>query len=819
MRTLLLGILIFFTAFSCLFAQVVVIDNFDSSAVNDVYTINSEGPPTVVNISDNHTDFTEGTGSLNFNAVLGAIHPWGTFAELQNPAPEGTYFDWAVNDTLSLWIKVYEAPTLPENMFFRVQLQDQPTPGDDAEMWVYENAVAVDNQTDWYELKIPLVALPSDGNTPPSDSGFTVTPLGWGLPHNNEQLDLDKLISYGLVTVTNAEITDSLKIGYDFFVRTGSRPVPFVIFNGMAVPNNLSLFVWGQSVVFVEEGTGATPGTNSLKWIQGDEWGNGWTGFGYDIAEPLNLGGAWSVDSLKFKMKAPAGTGPVRAQFESGPDGKVGTVFQPIDDGQWHDYAFPLSEFVPQDETASFDSTAIVVFGFMAEASGVAGTEIYFDDVWTGNPVIDVVGPAAPTNVIATPGNYVNIVTWTDVPGETGEIYSVYYSENPITDIHAPGVEVAGYNIPENTELVNHLLRAPVDDQNVTYYYAVVATDEAGNIGDISDNTSAITNLAKGVTIINPAAPPNFAADGDLSDWASITPFRMFPSDGSGTVVTNTTIDGDDDLSVWAYVAMDDQYLYVAFDVTDDIVATDTTKPSYLIDSPDLFLGLYNWHGAPHTFYQSGAEPDYHFRFGRNALMLDNAGGFRLLNQGDPDYYWDEKFEPGYIVEAKIALSAIAAVNGDSLFIPAIGMRIPIDFAINDADATGEREGILTYSPFNEDQSWQDVSRWLYTWYGASWTGVEADGENVVLTYSLEQNYPNPFNPSTQIQYTLEKAGNVSLKVYDMLGREVASLVDENQSAGKHIVNFNAANFATGVYLYRLKTGSFIQVKKMLLLK
>jgi len=146
-------------------------------------------------------------------------------------------------------------------------------------------------------------------------------------------------------------------------------------------------------------------------------------------------------------------------------------------------------------------------------------------------------------------------------------------------------------------------------------------------------------------------------------------------------------------------------------------------------------------------------------------------------------------------------------------------MRIPIDFAINDADATGEREGILTYSPFNEDQSWQDVSRWLYTWYGASWTGVEADGENVVLTYSLEQNYPNPFNPSTQIQYTLEKAGNVSLKVYDMLGREVASLVDENQSAGKHIVNFNAANFATGVYLYRIKTGSFIQIKKMLLLK
>jgi hypothetical protein len=226
---------------------------------------------------------------------------------------------------------------------------------------------------------------------------------------------------------------------------------------------------------------------------------------------------------------------------------------------------------------------------------------------------------------------------------------------------------------------------------------------------------------------------------------------------------------------------------------------------------------LYNWHGAPHTSYQGDDEPDYHFRFGRNAAILDNAGGHRFLEQGDPNYYWDERFSPGYVVEAKISFADIAAVHGN-LFTPIVGMRTPIDFSVNDADATGTREGIITYSPNNQDQSYQDVSRWLYTWIGDQWVGVE-DEENVVLTYELAQNYPNPFNPTTQIQYSLEQSSMVTLRVFDVLGREVATLINENQNAGRHVVDFNASNFASGIYFYRLEAGSFIQVKKMILMK
>jgi len=85
--------------------------------------------------------------------------------------------------------------------------------------------------------------------------------------------------------------------------------------------------------------------------------------------------------------------------------------------------------------------------------------------------------------------------------------------------------------------------------------------------------------------------------------------------------------------------------------------------------------------------------------------------------------------------------------------------------------------------------------------------------------YSLTQNYPNPFNPSTTIKYGIPERKLVELKVYDILGREVITLVNEELDAGYYQVNFNAAHLSSGVYLYQLKTGGFIETKKMLLIR
>ena len=82
--------------------------------------------------------------------------------------------------------------------------------------------------------------------------------------------------------------------------------------------------------------------------------------------------------------------------------------------------------------------------------------------------------------------------------------------------------------------------------------------------------------------------------------------------------------------------------------------------------------------------------------------------------------------------------------------------------------------------------------------------------------FQLFQNYPNPFNPSTTIAYELPKASIVQLTVYDILGRELKTLVNELKQAGRYEATFNASHLASGVYMYRLKAGSFVETKKLL---
>jgi hypothetical protein len=99
-------------------------------------------------------------------------------------------------------------------------------------------------------------------------------------------------------------------------------------------------------------------------------------------------------------------------------------------------------------------------------------------------------------------------------------------------------------------------------------------------------------------------------------------------------------------------------------------------------------------------------------------------------------------------------------------------------------------------------------------------TGISGPIEGPVpVKYALDQNYPNPFNPSTVIQYRMAAAGFVSLKVYNVLGQEVRTLVDGMQAAGNYSVRFEGASLSTGVYFYRLQAGSFVTVRKMLMLK
>jgi hypothetical protein len=91
--------------------------------------------------------------------------------------------------------------------------------------------------------------------------------------------------------------------------------------------------------------------------------------------------------------------------------------------------------------------------------------------------------------------------------------------------------------------------------------------------------------------------------------------------------------------------------------------------------------------------------------------------------------------------------------------------------------------------------------------------------ESLPTEYELSSNYPNPFNPTTRIEYALPEPGLVVLEVYDTLGRLVATLVNESKEAGRHAVDFDATNLASGIYLYRIQAGSFTQTRTMMLVK
>ena len=109
--------------------------------------------------------------------------------------------------------------------------------------------------------------------------------------------------------------------------------------------------------------------------------------------------------------------------------------------------------------------------------------------------------------------------------------------------------------------------------------------------------------------------------------------------------------------------------------------------------------------------------------------------------------------------------------------------------------------------PLGDDTWWPDL------------VGVKQIPNSVPSKYTLSQNYPNPFNPTTNIKYSIPQSGFVTLKVYNMLGQEVATLVNQQQNTGDYNVDFNASNLASGVYMYRIQSGNVSITKKMMLLK
>jgi uncharacterized delta-60 repeat protein len=180
---------------------------------------------------------------------------------------------------------------------------------------------------------------------------------------------------------------------------------------------------------------------------------------------------------------------------------------------------------------------------------------------------------------------------------------------------------------------------------------------------------------------------------------------------------------------------------------------------------------------------------------------------------------------------------AVTLDNQNNVYVTGHTSSLPTSFDYNTIkyNSSGVQQWVATYNGGEQDVARDiivDNSGYVYvTGYSLGTgtdivtikydnvTGIKVIGNELPAEYKLHQNYPNPFNPSTNIEFYVPKSNYVTLKIYDALGREIATLVNEQLKAGTYQVDWNASNYASGVYYYRLATKDYVETKKMILIK
>ncbi len=145
--------------------------------------------------------------------------------------------------------------------------------------------------------------------------------------------------------------------------------------------------------------------------------------------------------------------------------------------------------------------------------------------------------------------------------------------------------------------------------------------------------------------------------------------------------------------------------------------------------------------------------------------------------------------------------------------------RLSADRTLTGRSWRGVIAELLIFSDVLTTAQRDSVQNYLAQRYGVTLSTPSGNTDRQIKTFVLEQNYPNPFNPTTVVSYSLPSASEVKLEVFDVLGKKVATLVNQRQAAGSYSESFNAANLSSGVYFYRLQAGGFVSSKKMMLVK
>lgn len=227
----------------------------------------------------------------------------------------------------------------------------------------------------------------------------------------------------------------------------------------------------------------------------------------------------------------------------------------------------------------------------------------------------------------------------------------------------------------------------------------------------------------------------------------------------------------------------------------------------------------------------------------RSRNMFDDNAAYPLLTEGEwftqlPNFAnTDVLFTDQLVILKAFAISTVdttytgpltswrQSTNAEATYFTYADWPVPIDLSYDDAGLitaglNGFPVGDLDWFP-TQKAAWETQKQDEYTQIHNVLYGLVSVRElpGVALKYQLSQNYPNPFNPTTVINFTIPQPGNVTLKVYNSVGQEVATLLNEYKTASNYSVDFNASNLASGVYFYKLKVDNFTQTRKMMLIK
>jgi len=408
------------------------------------------------------------------------------------------------------------------------------------------------------------------------------------------------------------------------------------------------------------------------------------------------------------------------------------------------------------------------------------------------------------------------------------ETYNIYMSRQPITSLTQEGVIKIHQDLPHGIEGYVH--RPWTNDGGTyEYYYAITAQDggmetaltEASKAGPISVVTTPTMKVKYVADFAN-----SFSLDGLDSEFESYKINQIVPETAGGTYESEWTSESTD-LNFKTTLVIDDNYLYISADVTDDDLRVDEAMQAWEGDALEFYMGFYDamsleaWHGKNY----SHANGDWRYGFtARGEVSLEGGSGSSDAIPGVEATVFQKFTGDGYIIEARVALDSMAASDLEVYN----GMMFPFRIDNNDWDPDNGDEsrsliiqagGLPTASDIDLNEDWKRPHAWGLLEVIDGPTSVETADGSLPKVYKLHNNYPNPFNPSTTIKYDLPKQSEVTLRVYDVLGREVATLVNTKQQAGSYEYRFNASGYASGLYIYEIVAGNFRQTAKMMLLK